>query len=122
MTDPDVSPNGSDQRLATSGDQLRWILSRVRCIGWFHLPDLSTHDQVDSGKDALHLSLGHFPRSLDQLPLINGYELRHISHRIAIEPRVLCGQQHVARGCRPAEVAREDNTNNRGDLAAAERI
>jgi hypothetical protein len=27
--------NGSDQRLAPQGKPLRWILSRVRCIGWF---------------------------------------------------------------------------------------
>jgi len=73
-------------------------------------------------KNALHLSLGHFPRTLNQLPLINRYELRHICHRIPIEPRVLGCQQHVARGYRPPEIARQDNTNNRGDIATVERL
>jgi hypothetical protein len=108
--------------LRPQGQPRHRIISRVRCIACFHFPFLSTHDQFDSGKNALHLSLGHFPHSLDQLPLIDGNELRHIGHRIVIELRLVGSQQHVAWGYRPPKVACEENTNNCGDLATVERI
>ena len=114
--------NDRDEQIAERDPQLRWTLSRFCSIAWFHLAFLSTHDQVDSGEDPLHLPLGNSPHSLDELSLIDGHELRHIGHGITIEPRVLCYQQHVAWGYRPPEVAREDNTDNCGDLAAIERI
>ena len=41
---------------------------------------LSAHNQVDAGKNALHLLPGHFPGSLSQLPLIDSDELRNICH------------------------------------------
>jgi hypothetical protein len=45
---------------------------------------LSAHDKVDTGKDGFHLSLRDFADSLDQLPLIDGHELRNIRDGIAI--------------------------------------
>jgi len=49
--------NDGDQRLATLGEPLRWILSRVRCIEWM-LIMASCMEATESYKPVTSMRLG----------------------------------------------------------------
>ena len=83
---------------------------------------LSAKDDVEAGKQQLHLRPRDSAHALFEQCPFEGDDLRDIRDRVFRQPCHPCRQEHVAGRSRPSKIARERDAHHRGYPASIQGI